>query len=262
LFNCPPNPADFSASSPITSSGDIIRDAAPLAPIKALKTRVRATPHTAPQPLLVVDIVAAATKLQEAMARGAQKAQQARAPESEGDAGQGGAVAAAQANAEGEVGQGGANDATRPDVEVEAGRGAAVSATQPAAGEGTGGGAQERPASQREAETQAPEPSRDGVEGVTEKESAPARAGDEGAVAAATAQTTPKNVVPVVRLPESSDKFEDSRDINPAAAASAADRIGEFVSASEEILGAGMSEGPHHGAIIQSGVPLEFLCNE
>jgi len=96
-----------------------------------------------------VDTLAEAAKLQEAMARGAQKAQQARAPESSGDASPGGVVTAAQADAEGEVGRGGANDASRPDVEVEAGRGDADSAARPVAGEGeTGGGAQERPASQ------------------------------------------------------------------------------------------------------------------
>ena len=72
----------------------------------------------------------------------------------------------------------------------------------------------------------------------------------------------PKNVVPVVQLPESSDELGDSRDIDPAAAASAANRFAEFVSASEEVLSAGTSEGPRHGAIIQSGVPLEFLRNE
>ena len=95
----------------------------------------------APQPLPVVDIVAEAAKLQEAMARGAQKALQARAPESRGDAGWGGAVTAAEADAEGEVGRGGANDATRPDVEVEAGRGDADSTARPVAGEGETGGA-------------------------------------------------------------------------------------------------------------------------
>jgi len=89
-----------------------------------------------------VDIVAEAAKLQEAMARGAQKAQQAREPESRGDAGPGGAVTAAQADAEGEVDRGGANGATRPDVEVEAGRGDADSAARSVAGEGeTSGGA-------------------------------------------------------------------------------------------------------------------------
>ena len=90
----------------------------------------------------------------------------------------------------------------------------------------------------------------------------PARAGDEGAVAAATTQTVPENVVPVVQLPESSEEFGDSRDINPATAASAADRIVEFASTSEEVLSMGTSEGPRHGAIIQSGVPLEFLYGE
>ena len=87
LIQSTPNPADFNVSSPITSSEAIARDAAPLATTKALKTGARATPHTAPQPLPVVDIVAEAAKLQEAMARGDQKAQQARAPESRSDAG-------------------------------------------------------------------------------------------------------------------------------------------------------------------------------
>ena len=85
---------------------------------------------------------------------------------------------------------------------------------------------------------------------------------NDGVVAAVMAQTAPENAVPVVQLPESSEEFGDSRDIDPAAAASAADRIAEFTSASEEVLNAGTSEGPRHGAIIQSGVPLEFLRNE
>ena len=136
-------------------------------------------------------------------------------------------------------------------------------------------GAQERPASQIEVETLILEPPRAGVEGVTEEESAPrapaveetyvpepAGARDDGVVAAVMAQTAPENVVLVVQLPESSEEFRDSRDIDPAAAASSADRIAEFVSASEEVLSTGMSEGPRHGAIIQSGVPLEFLRSE
>ena len=85
---------------------------------------------------------------------------------------------------------------------------------------------------------------------------------DNGVVAAVTAQAAPERVVPVVQLPESSEEYGDSRDIDPAAAASAADRIAEFTSASEEVLNAGTSEGPRHGAIIQSGAPLEFLHNE
>ena len=68
--------------------------------------------------------------------------------------------------------------------------------------------------------------------------------------------------MPVVQLPESSEEYGDSRDINPAATAGTADRIAEFTSASEEVLNAGTSEGPRHEAIIQSGVPLEFLHNE
>ena len=90
----------------------------------------------------------------------------------------------------------------------------------------------------------------------------PARAGDEGVVAAATAPTAPKNVVPFVELPQSSEEYEDSGNINPVAAASATDKIAEFASASEEVLSAGTSEGPCHGVIIQSGVPLEFLRSE
>ena len=92
-------------------------------------------------------------------------------------------------------------------------------------------------------ETLVLEPPRAGVESVTEEESAqrapaveeicapePARAGDEGVVAAATTQTAPENVEPVVELPLSSDEFGDSRDIDPTAAASTADRIAEFAS--------------------------------
>ena len=89
-----------------------------------------------------------------------------------------------------------------------------------------------------------------------------ARAGDEGVAAAAMGQAEPENAVPVVELPQSSEEYEDSGNINPVAAASATDKIAEFASASEEVLSAGTSEGPCHGAIIQSGVPLEFLCAE
>ena len=91
----------------------------------------------------------------------------------------------------------------------------------------------------------------------------PVRAEDEGAAAAAVmARTALENVVPVVQLSKNNDEFGDSRDIDPTAAASAADRIAEFALASEEVLSAGTSEGPRHGAIIQSGVPLEFLRSE
>ena len=76
------------------------------------------------------------------------------------------------------------------------------------------------------------------------------------------AQAAPENVVPVVQVPESSEEYGDSRDIDPAATAGAADRIAEFTSASEEVLNAGTSEGPRTRAIVQSGVPLEFLRSE
>ena len=124
-------------------------------------------------------------------------------------------------------------------------------------------------------ETLIPEPPRAGVEGAAEEESAPrapvaeetrisvpAEARDEGVIVATTTQAAPESVVPVVQLLDSSEEFGDSRDIDPAAAASAADKIAEFTSACEEVLDAGTSEGPHHGAIIQSGVPSKFLHDE
>jgi len=129
-------------------------------------------------------------------------------------------------------------------------------------------------------ETLVPEPPRARVEGVAEEESAPrapvaeearvsvpAEAQDEGVVAAmtaqaVTAQVATESVIPVVQLPDSSEEFGDSRDIDPTAAASAADKIAEFMSACAEVLDEGTSEGPHHGAIVQSGVPPEFLRDE
>ena len=85
----------------ISSPGAVPKDAVRLAPAKALKT---------------VDLKAAAARLREAMARGAQAAQQARAQEEEGDAGQSdagqrGAEAAAQADDAEETGRGGAGGA-------------------------------------------------------------------------------------------------------------------------------------------------------
>jgi len=77
-----------------------------------------------------------------------------------------------------------------------------------------------------------------------------------------TAQAATDIVIPVVQLPDSSEEYGDSRDIDPAAAASAADKITEFTSACAEVLDAGTSGGPQHGAIIQSVVPPEFLRNE
>jgi len=57
-FDRSPNPANLTLPSPISSSGAVAKDAAPLALTKALKTGMRATPHSAPQPPPVVDIVA------------------------------------------------------------------------------------------------------------------------------------------------------------------------------------------------------------
>ena len=88
------DPVVLNLCSLISSPGAVPKDAVQLAPAKALKTGARSTPHTAPQPLPAVDLEAAAAKLREAMARGAQAAQQSQAQE-EGDAGQSGAEAAA-----------------------------------------------------------------------------------------------------------------------------------------------------------------------
>ena len=66
----------------------------------------------------------------------------------------------------------------------------------------------------------------------------------------------------MVQLPDSNKEFGDSRDFDPAAATSDADKIAKFTSACAEVLDEGTSEGPQHGAIIQSGVPPEFLRDE
>ena len=148
-----------------------------------------------------MDIVAEAAKLREAMARGAQAAQQARAPGNGGDAGQSGIGAATPADAAGEVSRGSADDAARTDIEAEVDRSGADSAAQPVAEEGSGGGAQECPASQVEAETLVPGPPGAGVEGVVEESAqgapmveeahvlVPTEGQGEGVVAAMTAPT-------------------------------------------------------------------------
>ena len=77
-------------------------------------------------------------------------------------------------------------------------------------------------------ETLVLEPSRAGVEGIAEEESAPgapakeetcvpepAGAQNDEVVAAVTAQAVPENVAPVVQLPESSEEYGDLRDIDP-----------------------------------------------
>ena len=73
------NPVVLNLCSSISCPGAVAKDVVQLAPAKALKTGPRSTPHTAPQPLPAVDLVAEAAKLWVAMARGAQVAQQARA---------------------------------------------------------------------------------------------------------------------------------------------------------------------------------------
>ena len=51
-------------------------------------------------------------------------------------------------------------------------------------------------------------------------------------------------------------------DIDPAVAASAAAHIAEFASTRADVLEAGMSEERHHGAIVPSVLPSEFLRKE
>src|SRR6185295_7429717 len=81
-------------------------------------------------------------------------------------------------------------------------------------------------------------------------------------VAVVPVPTAQGSMVAVVELPDSSEECGDSMDIDPAAAASAAAHIAEFASASADVLEAGTSEGPQHGAIIPSGLPSEFLRKE
>ena len=165
----------------ISSPGAVPKDAVQLAPAKALKTGARNTPHTAPQPLPAVDLEAAAARLREAMARGAQAVQQARAQE-EGDAGQSGAKAATPAADAEETGRGGAGGAAQAAIEVEAGQGDAASAARPDTEGEAGGDAQERPAGQAEEDTLVFEPSRGGSvtrarRSATRKRSMSARSG-------------------------------------------------------------------------------------
>ena len=175
----------------------------------------------------------------------------------------------------GETGRGGADGAARLDIEVEAGRGGAASAARPATLEETGGDVQEYLASQAEAEALIPEPPRAEVESVAEEETAlrapgmegapvsePTEARDEGIVMVVPVPTAQGSMVAVVELPDSSEEYGDSMDIDPAAAASATAHIAEFASASAGVLEAGTSEGPHHGAIVPSGLPSEFLRKE
>ena len=134
---------------------------------------------------------------------------------------------------------------------------------------------QECPADQAEEETLVLEPLRAEGKGVAEAETAqgapgvegapvsePTEARDEGIVAVVPAPTAQGSMVAVVELPDSSEEYGDSMDIDPAAAASAAAHIAEFTSASTGVLEAGTSEGHHLGAIVPSGIPSEFLRKE
>ena len=134
---------------------------------------------------------------------------------------------------------------------------------------------QERLAGRVEEETLVLEPLRAEGEGVAEEETAqgapvlegapvsgPAEARDEGTVAVVPVPTAQGSVAAVVELPDSSEEYGDSMDIDPAAVASATAHIAEFASASAGMLEAGTSEGGNPGAIVPSGVPSEFLRKE
>ena len=96
-----------------------------------------------------------------------------------------------------------------------------------------------------------------GVEGAPVSE--PIEARDEGIVAVVPVPTAQGSAAVVVELPDSSEEYGDSMDIDPTAAASAAAHIADFASASADVLEVGTSEGRHHEAIIPSGLPSEFL---
>ena len=66
---------------------------------------------------------------------------------------------------------------------------------------------------------------------------------DEGIVAVVPVLTAQEGATAVVELPDSSEEYVDSMDIDPAAAASAAAHIAEFASAGAGVLEAGTSEG-------------------
>ena len=133
---------------------------------------------------------------------------------------------------------------------------------------------QEYPADHVEEETLVLEPPRAEAEGVAEEETAlrapgvegapvsePTEARDEGTVAIVPVPTAQEGAT-AVELPDSSEEYGDSMDIDPAAAVSAAAHIAEFASASAGMLEAGTSEGGYLGAIVSSGVPSEFLRKE
>ena len=91
--------------------------------------------------------------------------------------------------------------------------------------------------------------------------SEPTEARDEGIVVVVPVPTAQGSAA-VVELPDNSEEYGDSMDIDPAAAVSAAAHIAEFASASAGVLEAGASEGSHLGVIVPSGVPSKFLRKE
>ena len=90
----------------------------------------------------------------------------------------------------------------------------------------------------------------------------PTEARNAGTVAVVPARMAQGSAVVVVELPDSSEEYGDSMDIDPAAAASAAAHIAEFASAGADVLKAGTSEGRHLGAVVLSGIPSKFLRKE
>ena len=94
------------------------------------------------------------------------------------------------------------------------------------------------------------------VEGAPVPE--PTEARDEGIIAVVPTPTAQGSAA-VVELPDSSEEYGDSMDIDPTAEASVAAQIAEFASASAGVLEAGTSEWRHLGAIVPSGLPSEFL---
>ena len=93
----------------------------------------------------------------------------------------------------------------------------------------------------------------------------PARAGDEGAAAATMERAVPEDAVPLVELPQSGEEYGESGDINPTAAANAANQVFKFIAASKEILGTQMYEelgSDDNWAIVQSGAPSDIAHTE
>jgi len=92
-----------------------------------------------------------------------------------------------------------------------------------------------------------------GVEGAPISE--PIEARDEGTVAVVPVPTAQGGVTAVVEMPNSSEEYGDSMDIDPTAAASAAAHIAEFASASAGVLEAERPRGVISGRSSRPGSP-------